>query len=265
VLIVAYAFGEPYMEKWLGVDLPSIREESRQASTDIGNDARTANATERAASRQLQIRTPVAKQPDNDSPASQNSTQNGQDVRSGSKPAESHGYLGDQPNTSKRITGIVVDRSGSKFQSEKRNADRAGDEEAKSKSYLKPLGQKDRLQSPAGLVYGRGGSGEHRLDHVMRHATDNPSRPLHSVFDGDQVAILKAIDEAYELIKAKSHRVRSQADDRLDFRVEHVVDMKRRIGYLGGQRGKRENYPPRSKLTLILDNDKFVVTAYPDH
>ena len=130
-------------------------------------------------------------------------------------------------------------------------------------SYLTPTGKKNRLQSPAGLVYGES-RGEHRVDHVMRHAVDDKNRPVHSVFDGTQDEILKVIDEAYEQIKSKSNRVKSKPDKRLDFRTAYTVDMKRKIGYLGGKRGQRENYPSRSKLTLVLDNEKFVITAYSD-
>ncbi len=163
VCVLVYAFGEPYLEKWSGVDLPSIR--------DQGDNV--------------------------------------------------------QP-------------------------------------YLTPTGSKNRLQSPAGLIYGMAAGGEHRVDHVMSHSRDDPSRPVHSVFEGTEQEILQVIDEAYALIKSKSNRVRSRPDDRLNFRVEHMVDLQRTIGYLGGQRGRRENHPPRTKITLVLDNETFVITAYPD-
>ena len=177
VAVVAYGFGEPYLENWLGIDLPSIRENGD----------------------------PVAESVEDSSESAANS----------------------------------------------------------SEPFLIPTGKKNRLRSPAGLVYGES-RGEHRVDHVMRHAIDDKNRPVHSVFDGSKAEILKIIDEAYELVQSKSSRVKTSPDQRLDFRVKHTVDMKRKIGYLGGQRGKRENYPPRSKLTLILDNGKFVITAYPD-
>ena len=128
---------------------------------------------------------------------------------------------------------------------------------------LVPTGKKNRVRSPAGLVYGES-HGEHRVDHVLKHAKDGPSRPVHSVFDGDRDSILRLIDEAYGLIKSGSNRVKTIADPELDFRAKYMVDMKRKIGYLGGKRGKRENYPPRTRLSLVLDNKKFVVTAYPE-
>lgn len=129
--------------------------------------------------------------------------------------------------------------------------------------FLVPTGKKNRLQSPAGLIYGQS-RGEHRVDHVMRHAVDDPSRPVHSVFEGDRDQILRLIDEAYDLIKSKSKRVRQTPDKERHYRTKYTVDMQRKIGYLGGRQGKRQNFPPRNKLTLVLDNEKFMVTAYPD-
>lgn len=129
--------------------------------------------------------------------------------------------------------------------------------------FLTPTGKKNRLRSPAGLIYGEN-HGEHRVDHVMRHGKNDPSRPVHSVFDGNKDEILRMIDEAYEQVKSNSSRVKKTPDKRLNFRAKFVVDMNRKVGYLGGKRGKRENFPPRSKIALVLDNDKFVITAYPD-
>ena len=196
VAVLAYAYGEPYLEKWLGIDLPSIRENNNVAQVE--NEPRLSDSSNQSTSPSISSR-----------------------------------------NSSNTAAGNARD-------------------------YLTPTGKKSRLQSPAGLVYGVGGGGEHRVDHVMRHAVDDTKRGYHSVFSGSETEILKMLDEAYELVKSKSNRVKSKQDKDRDFRMEHVIDMKRKIGYLGGQVGRRQNRPSRSKLTLILDNGKFVVTAYPD-
>ncbi|MEM9411611.1 MAG: hypothetical protein AAGA30_10885, partial [Planctomycetota bacterium] len=211
VAVLGYAYGEPYLENWLGIDLPSIREGSRQSRV-VENET-----------------------------YSESQLEDGEDSKWVASSNESQAEI------------AVKDPPKNKTTSESTS----------SKPYLTPTGKKNRLRSPAGLVYGES-KGEHRVDHVMRHAEDDKNRPVHSVFSGSKEEILKLIDEAYEQIKRKSNRVRTTEDPRLDFRAEHTVDMKRKIGYLGGQRGRRENYPPRSKLTLVLDNGKFVVTAYPD-
>ena len=118
VAVLAYGFGEPYLEDWLGIDLPSIRDSGNQIAESTGQD---------------------------------------------------------------------------------RDAE-------PEKPYLTPTGKKNRLRSPAGLVYGES-KGEHRVDHVMRHASDNKDRPVHSVFNGSKREILEMIDEAYELVKSESPRV----------------------------------------------------------
>ncbi len=128
------------------------------------------------------------------------------------------------------------------------------------KFQLKEVGR-DRYESPAGLLYTMGPRGEHRIEHVMRHASDQPNRPAHGVFvgDGDQDAVLKIIDDAYALVKSKSPRARyesSQGNDKYD------VDMQRKVGFEGGQKGKRSNNRALNKVRMILDG-KRVITAFP--
>jgi len=126
---------------------------------------------------------------------------------------------------------------------------------------LKEVG-KDRYETPAGLLYTMGSRGEHRIEHVMRHAFD-ADRPAHGVFlgDGDQDAVLKIIDEAYELVKSDSPRAkllppRNSNDG-------YKIDMQRKVGYEGGQKGKRSNGKSLDKVQLILKNGNQVITAYP--
>ena len=132
-------------------------------------------------------------------------------------------------------------------------------ESSSDKFELKEL-NRNKYESPEGLIYAMGPRGEHRIDHILRHAKDNQSRPVHSVFEGDKDLILRTIDEAYALIKASSNRVRSSREGN---RIEYTVDMKRRIGFEGGQKGKRNNFPQLKRLKLILQNENYVVTAYP--
>ncbi len=104
-----------------------------------------------------------------------------------------------------------------------------------------------------------GGGGEHRVDHVMRHAKDDPSRPSHGVFDGDKESILRLIDEAYEMVKGNSKYVKTVPSQG---RTEYTISMGRVIGYEGGQKGKRNNHKPLKSIRLILDGEQ-VITAYP--
>lgn len=127
-----------------------------------------------------------------------------------------------------------------------------------SGEFLRSVGR-DRLMSPEGLLYTMGPRGEHRVDHVMRHGRDMPDRPVHSVFEGGRNDILAVIDEAYALVKADSSQVRS-SDSRGN--EAHTIQMRRKIGYEGGQKGKRKGYPVLKSVKLILDGDR-VITAYP--
>lgn len=125
--------------------------------------------------------------------------------------------------------------------------------------FLLPAGAKN-LKSPAGLIY-TGGQREHRSDHVLRHASDIPNREgPHGVFDADGDDVFRLVDEAYQLVKSKSRQVKTtQASDG---KQEHIIDMKRKIGFLGGRTGNRENHPPLYKVKLILAENR-VITAYP--
>ena len=117
----------------------------------------------------------------------------------------------------------------------------------------------DTKTSPAGLVYTMGPRREHRVEHVMNHAKDVPSKPVHGVFIGSRLEILEMIDEAYELVKAKSSQVKTSSSRG---KMEHLVDMKRNTGYEGGAKGKRSNNRKLGKVKLVLDGKK-VITAFP--
>lgn len=118
----------------------------------------------------------------------------------------------------------------------------------------------DVFVSPAGLVYRSGSTHGHRLKHVMQHAEDDLSKPIHGVFIGSQTDILLLIDEAYELAQERGPPDVEQKQER--GRTVITVNLKRKIGYTGGQAGQRDNQPPCHTLKLVLE-DKNVITAYP--
>ncbi len=127
-----------------------------------------------------------------------------------------------------------------------------------SAGVLRDVGGKVKM-SPAGLRYGPGSFEGHRIKHVLRHAVDDPGRPIHGVFDGEEDAIFLIIDEAYLIAK--------QGDPRVDVEREGArqiltVDLGRRIGYVGGQSGRRSNHPPATGLRLVLE-EVDVITAFP--
>lgn len=113
--------------------------------------------------------------------------------------------------------------------------------------------------SPAGLRYTRGSQHGHRLRHLQAHLTDQPGRPIHGVFDtGNLTDAVALVDEAYrKATAAVDTRTR-----RPDGRTVHTVYLRRRIGYVGGQRGARDGLPAASHLQLVLQGDRLI-TAYP--
>jgi len=127
------------------------------------------------------------------------------------------------------------------------------------KEFFTDLGRK-RLQSPAGLVYGVGPEGENRVDHVLLHAEDDPSRPVHSVFDGTRDEIFETIDQAWLLAKAGGRGVEKSVEDD---RTVYTVYMNRTIGYEGGQSGKRKDFPMLNRLRLVIEDNNHLISAYP--
>ena len=118
----------------------------------------------------------------------------------------------------------------------------------------------DVLESPAGLRYGPGSREGHRLKHVLRHGKDEPNRPgKHGVFAGDRAAILALLDDAFRLALEGDARaqVKTQGPRKI-----YTVDMERRIGFVGGQVGNRQNRPAANYVRLVLEG-KYVITAFP--
>ncbi len=123
---------------------------------------------------------------------------------------------------------------------------------------LKDLGG-ERYQSPAGLLYTRGGAEGHRLDHLERHTQDDPSRPgKHGVFDGGMEGALKTIDRAYE--RAKTGQKTTKELDQ--GRTVYTVDLGSRVGYIGGRDGNRQHQPMARRVRIVLDENR-VITAFP--
>ncbi len=119
---------------------------------------------------------------------------------------------------------------------------------------------RETYTSPAGLRYSRGTQQGHHLRHLMAHASDEPDRPgQHGVFDSNDVLeVVALVDEAYQQAQTgRGTRTRQEGD-----RTVYVVDLGRRIGYIGGQSGNRRGRPAAHHLQLVLVGKKLI-TAYP--
>lgn len=168
---------------------------------------------------------------------------------------DNHDYSVNFPDQSSNDSNQNGDRFKPLKQSEPQSKSQSG-----SKDFFTSSGGKN-LRSPAGLIYGMGGGGEHRTEHVLRHAQDQPNRQgTHGVFNANGDDVFRLIDEAYELVKSKSRQVDSKESRG---NMAHVIDMKRKIGYKGGQSGNRKGKPPLYKIKLILAGGNRVITAYP--
>jgi hypothetical protein len=197
VLVVAYVPLRPSVERWLGVDLPSLV--SRSSTPD---SAPTATA---------------------DSPPK------GSEIGPSATGPEHRLVVVTAPSSSEDWGGLEDIGGGVK-------------------------------QSPAGLQYAPEGAEGHRLEHVLRHGQDQPQRSgRHGVFDGTRDEVLATIDEAYKIAKSGSSRCQSRREGK---RTVHEVDMQQRIGYVGGQTGKRLGHPAATHIRLVLEDNR-VITAYP--
>ena len=121
---------------------------------------------------------------------------------------------------------------------------------------------KDTWKSPVGLTYkGRDPKGLTRVEHIMRHAKDQPRRAgKHGVFDANSEAeIFALVDQAWE--RASQQRLRSRNEGG---RSIYTVSMGRRIGYLGGQVGGQRRHPPLKKIRIVFETGtQSIITAYP--
>lgn len=125
---------------------------------------------------------------------------------------------------------------------------------------LKSIGREAWI-SPAGLRYvGRDPEGRTRKDHVLRHAQDDPDRPgPHGVFDGGEELAFAWIDTAWE--KIQKQKISADQDDG---RETYTVSMGQRVGYLGGESGRRKGNPPLSRIFIVLRKGTTeVITAFP--
>ena len=119
---------------------------------------------------------------------------------------------------------------------------------------------KNVFRSTEGLMYLPGSRDGHRLKHILKHAKDDPSKPVHGVFDGDRDQILEWIDVAWKKAQKGGQGVTKRNEGG---RAAWTVKMDDPIGYVGGQTGKRKGYPNCRFLRLVLEEKNTVVTAYP--
>lgn len=228
-LLVGYVLLQPSLERWTGIDLPSLTGDGQLAPQEPP---------------------PLSADVDDISL---------DDVRSTGPTAE---------HELPRIVPGHSDEAPPVIRSDREKTATAETHEAGNESVKPETPQLGELrdigggvfQSTAGLTYRRGSQEGHRIKHILRHHEDDRDRPVHGVFDGDRNEVFAVIDEAY--LYTFDHgppRVKTEDDDG---RTIYIVDLGRRIGYVGGEKGQRNNHPAANHLQLILDGTN-VITAYP--
>ena len=110
------------------------------------------------------------------------------------------------------------------------------------------------------MRYTRGSQHGHRLKHLMAHTRDEPARPgQHGVFDStDPAEVVAIVDEAY--LQAQAGRdTRTQREEE---RTVYDVNLRRRVGYIGGTSGNRKQRPAANHLRMVVEGDRLI-TAFP--
>jgi hypothetical protein len=119
----------------------------------------------------------------------------------------------------------------------------------------------DTWESPQGLQYGPDAQYGNRIQHVLRHAEDQPLRVgEHGVFDAGRKGVVQVVDEAWISAQQGGTNVVKTTVGTKD---TYLVDMGRRVGWVGGQGGSVMGNPGVNNVLLVVRNGNQVVTAYP--
>jgi hypothetical protein len=120
---------------------------------------------------------------------------------------------------------------------------------------------KNVWESTAGLRYGLDPRYGNRIQHVLRHAVNDPTRRgPHGVFAGGESRVLALVDEAYALAQQAGTNATATVQGA---RTVYIVDMGRQVGYVGGQAGAAAGYPAAYHIQLVIEAGNTLITAYP--
>jgi len=81
------------------------------------------------------------------------------------------------------------------------------------------------------------------------------SRPIHGVFTGDPIAIT---DEAWAIAKQGDAVAVREGNTAV-----YYVNMKRDIGYVGGQAGALGGNPSVQYIRLVIEGNSNLITSFP--
>lgn len=279
--VVIYLMVQPVLNSKFGLGLPGLFGGSSSqpaiASTDTGDvgsgSARTSPSTERQSSATDRANADQANSGEviGDlvlKPKAQSRSSRAQVVDS-SNANSSDEMRPDSLAVAETVTEAPRQQSSTKTtpksNGQKPAATKSSKEDPQDETAQAPLGKLTQVgpkifETTAGLRYGPGSVDGHRLLHIMQHAKDRPDKPVHGVFDGDEYKIRAMIDEAYLIADLRGPpQAKKEVEQN---RTIWKVDMKRKVGYLGGETGKRKGHPPLTGIQIVLEGVN-VITAFP--
>ncbi|MCA9037274.1 MAG: hypothetical protein KDA91_19195 [Planctomycetaceae bacterium] len=278
VVLLAVSALRPRINAWLGgeetagvdvtevggadVPRPEIRAEPRNDDPERAGSGNAPATAELDLSDVVIPRSPY--EDDTASPSSANSVRvankNRDEGAGSSRKDDSSGIsssrLGDRASDSKsRTSGNAQPEPDS---ATGRTADKSGDIQLGQFTEIR----NNTFRSSAGLIYPPGSADGHRLRHVMKHAKDDTSKPVHGVFDGDgdRDVVFALIDKAWVKAKKGGRDVRKE---RQNDRLVYTVRMDNRVGYVGGREGQRQKNPECRFIRIVIEDESTVVSAYP--
>jgi hypothetical protein len=119
-----------------------------------------------------------------------------------------------------------------------------------------------------GLVYGPDPRHGNRVNHVLRHTVDDPTRPgAHGVYTGDR-HVFDTVDDAYTAMRNGSPDVSGYSTNTVNAtgatRERGLVNMHGDIGYEGGAAGAANGNPRTDHMRIVYDNGNQLVTSFPE-
>jgi hypothetical protein len=132
---------------------------------------------------------------------------------------------------------------------------------ASATSRLRSVGE-NLWESAAGLLYGEDQAFGNRVQHVLNHAADLPTRETHGVFDAGRRGALSVVDEAWQKVLREGGSVDVVISQQGN-RTRYEVNMNRRVGYVGGQTGAAAGHPEARRIAIVVQNLRDIVTAFP--
>ena len=289
-LLLAASFLKPRIDQWLGntpkapdasanistSDLPAERPEIIESPSPEQPEITTAQRYEiDQQPDEASVRISASQRQSRSAPVGQSQTDRSTEYAStlpedGTQPDRTGSLASNNPSTSSVAGDAASKPSSGQKPSEQNPASTSGHQGSRERPEQKSepkLGQFKEIrnnvfESTAGLVYVPGSADGHRLRHVMKHAKDEPSKPVHGVFDGDgdRDIVFGLIDEAWiaKLKGGKNVRKQNQGD-----RTVYTVRMDQRVGYVVGSEGKRQKYPECRYIRIVVERENVVISAYP--